>query len=195
MSGGYMHFVGHFHSGDPDKQWIRWLPDMPGADDLRDAIQAFEPVDNPAGRRCAQWLRDEALDNHPSTVTHLLVRNGRLEAFFALCAGAVKLSQRHRRDLRAGDRAHELHVIQPAALITWIARDRSSEVHGAEILAQAAATALDVVDVGQGQIALTLNGFDEETEQLWMKRYGFRRSQPLEGHHCLWRSLKQSSGR
>lgn len=180
-------FLGFLH--DRGERWIQWIPGMSATDEIREAARNFEPVDNSAGQAAASWLAEQASVNHPSTVTHLMVVNGRIEAFFALCSAQVKLSQRERRRALEGEREHRLLPVQPAALIAWLARDRRSEVSGVDILAQAAAAALEVIDVGQGQIALALQAFDEDTAEFWRDRYGFRPSQALNGHGALWKTL------
>lgn len=160
-----------------------------------EAVDAFNSLDVPAGEAASEWLKQSALDNHPSTVTQLLLREGRVEAYFALCSGQAKLSQRQRKKfvrrsvgLYPGKRVHELHPIQPMALIAWLAKAQDSDFPGDEILLQATGTALEVMEVtGQGQIGIALDPFDDDTAQFWTQRYQFKSSQ--EPHGRLWRTL------
>lgn len=179
------------NAGQWEETWIRWTPEEANRSPwLLDAVQEFEPVDVPAGWRAARWLGEKALLNHPSTVTHLAVIDEHLEAFFALCSGHAKLSQRQRRSIGPDERAHELLPIQPIARIAWLAKHRDSSLSGREILAQAAAVAVEVIEFGQGQIAVALDPVDDETERFWRERYEFKPSQTLDGRKgCLWRTL------
>jgi hypothetical protein len=193
---GYLDFLDDYV--DPGGDWVKWTPDVAEAEpEIGGAIETFQSRGNPAGQAATSWLREKALDNHPSTVTHLLMRNGKVEAFFALCSGHVKLSQSQRKrifrratQIYPGRRLHELHLIQPVALIAWLAKAHDSDFPGDEILLQATATALEIIEfVGQGQIGIALNPFDEETGQFWRERYGFRQSQEMGGFSCLWRTI------
>lgn len=176
-------------------EWVGWTPRAARDPELVTAVRAFEPVNNPAGHRNAAWLKQEAVANHPSTFTHLLIVDGRVEGFFALCSGTAKLSQRHRRSLQHHEAEHELNPRQSVAHVAWIAKHRDTSVGGAELIAQAIGVALEVVEYGQGQIALSLDAFDERTAEMWQKRYGFRRSQPLDreqGRIPMWRTIMSS---
>jgi hypothetical protein len=183
-------FVGYEFQADYGERWVRWTPEKAHREPaLGKAVEAFESVDNAAGRRCAEWLRSEALDNHPSTVTHLLVVDGEVHGYFALCSGHARLSQRDRERAVGDERAHGFTPVQPVAHVAWLAKRRHTHVSGLEIMARAAGVALEVIDTGQGQIALSLNAFDDRTARMWRARYGFRRSQPLDGRVNLWRRL------
>ena len=183
---GYLRFV-----ADRSERWIVWNRDNAERyPELGEAVERFDPIDRPAGRHATEWLKTRALKNHPSTVTQLMVApGGEVGGFIAMCSGQAKLTERHRREAAGGADEYPLHPVQGVALIAWLAKDRRSDVSGRDLLAQAAAAALDVVDAGQGQIALALQAFDEETAEFWRREYGFRRSQELDGVPCLWRSL------
>jgi hypothetical protein len=183
---------------DQGGEWIIWTPELAAKEpEIVDAVRAFNSLDIPAGRAASNWLKESSLDNHPSTVTQLLLKDGRVEAFFALCSGQAKLSQRHRKKLLRrgvglypGRRLHELHPLQPVALIAWLAKASDSDFPGDEILLQASAAAIEVVEIsGQGQIGIALDPFDDETADFWKKRYRFRTSQELDGRSCLWRTI------
>jgi hypothetical protein len=192
---GFLQFV-----ADRGGDWVTWTPEVAAAQpELLEAIEEFESLDVPAGEAATAWLKEDSLNNHPSTVTRLLVRDGRIEAFLAMCSSHAKFSQRQRKRLfRRGvglhpqRELHELHPIQPVALIAWLAKARDSDITAGDLLLQAAATALEVVEVaGQGQVALTLEPFDKETAEFWRDEYGFKKSQELDGHWCLWRTIME----
>jgi hypothetical protein len=83
---------------DQGERWVRWVPDVEHQDPaLARQVGAFEPVDTPAGQAAARWLKEKALINHPSTVTRLLLRDERVEGFYAICSAQVRLSQRDAR--------------------------------------------------------------------------------------------------
>jgi hypothetical protein len=189
---------------DPGGEWIIWNPEVAEREpELLEAVEAFESLAIPAGEAAAAWLREESLDNHPSTVTRLLLRDHRVEAFFSLCSGQVKFSQSQRKrlfrkgtGLRPDRELHELHPIQPVALIAWLAKAQGSDVSGGELLLQASATALEVVEtVGQGQVAIAIEPFDEETAEFWREEYGFKKSQERDGHWQLWRTIMPNPDR
>jgi hypothetical protein len=183
-------FVGYDFQADYGERWVRWTPEKADREPALDAaVQAFEPVDNAAGRRCAEWLPREALRNHPSTVTHLLLVGGDVHGYFALCSGHARLSQRDRERAIGDERAHGFTPVQPVAHVAWLAKRRHTQISGLELITRAIGVALEVIDAGQGQIALSLNAFDDPTARMWRDRYGFRRSQPLDGRVNLWRRL------
>lgn len=178
---GYLEFL-----GDCGGDWVLWTPELASSEpEIFQAIDQFESRDCDAGKAATSWLKESALDNHPSTVTQLLVLDGRIEAFFALCSGQVRLSQRQRKrllrrgtGLYPGKRLHELLPTQPVALIAWLAKHKESDIPGEEILLQASAAALEVIEViGQGQIAIALDPFDRETSDFWKREFDFKSSQ------------------
>jgi hypothetical protein len=192
-----IHFLGQFDPDDQDPlpEIIQWNPKSSRVPELRAAVAGFEPVDIPAGKRNAKFLKEEALDNHPSTVTHLHLKDGKLEGFFALSSGTAKLIQSDARPpVGQGDRELVLSPRQPVAHIAWIGRSRDSSVKGSELLALAAGIALEVVEAGQGQLALSLDAFDEATADMWVKNFGFNRSLDFDGRIPLWRSLDEIPG-
>lgn len=113
--GGFLDFLADQGTGE----WVIWTKALAEEEpELREAVAVFDSRDNPAGRAATEWLREEALDNHPSTVTQLLVKDRRVEAFFALCSGHVKFSQRDRNDFGASQAARQTRrstsCIQPS---------------------------------------------------------------------------------
>jgi hypothetical protein len=192
-----IHFLGQFDPDDDDPlpEIVQWNLKSSRIPELRAAVAAFEPVNLPAGERNARFLKEEALDNHPSTVTHLHMKNGKLEGFFALSSGTAKLIQSDQRPpVGEGDRELVLSPRQPVAHIAWIGRSRNSDVRGSELLALAAGVALEVIEAGQGQLALSLDAFDPATADMWVKHFGFNRSLDFEGRIPLWRSLDELPG-
>jgi len=171
---------------DGDETWVRFTPEVvedlgDDRDALLNAVERFESVDCPAGRAAADWLREDSLDNHGSTVTYLLLRDGRVEGFYALSSAQVRLSMRHRRQLvnDRGERYLDLRPLQPASLVAWIAKRNGAESTGRELLMHAFSTALQASEL-QASIALVLDPYDEETAEMWLRYEGvqFRRSAP-----------------
>ena len=162
------------------ESWHVWSPEV--ADDpaysyLAEGVREFESKDTDSGRAATDWLKHQALANHPSTVTRLVVRDGRVEGFYALCSAEVTLTQRHRKELRKADEhTHRLHPRQGASLIAWVAKHRDATVSGELILLHAAWIATTVAGL-QGNILLTVDPFDESVAEFWQDRYPFRLSQ------------------
>jgi hypothetical protein len=123
-----------------------------------------------AGREAAAWLRDRALDEYGSSITYLMLRKGRVEAFYALCSAEVLLTGGDRTKLFRGSRAnsHEVSRRQPASLIAWAAKRTDGGGNcGALIMGHALATAWEVAEL-QGNIALVLDPYDEQTAEMWL---------------------------
>jgi hypothetical protein len=166
---------------DGKAAWVRLTPEVVedlGEDkhQLLDAVDEFESVDRPAGHAASGWLKFEALAWHSTTVTYLMLLDRRIEAFYAVTASNVLLSQRDRRRLRP-DIPQGLPARQPATLIAWLAKHRFATTPGVKILQHAFAVALQVAEL-QGTIALVLDPFDDETAAMWlaMPSVQFRRS-------------------
>jgi hypothetical protein len=165
--------------------WVRFIPEVVedmGSQQhlLLDAVNNFESVPRPAGMAAATWLRERALDEYGSSVTYLMLLEGLVEAFYALSSAEVLLSGRDRKRMFAGVRANSYEVLprQPASLIAWAAkRNGGCEGCGELILRHAFTSALEVAQ-SQGNIALVLDPYDEETAEMWMKMgfVKFRRS-------------------
>jgi hypothetical protein len=136
---------------------------------------------------------DEARVPPPSTstrtVTRLLLRDERVEGFYAICSAQVRLSQRDRKELTSGHH-HTLHPIQPAALVAWIAKRHDAEISGRKLVAHAVFVASQVAEL-QGTIALVLDPHDGEVSRVWRERYGFRPAVAEEGKPTrrLWLPL------
>ena|ERR1035438_10300636 len=170
---------------DGRRVWVRLIPEVvedlgPDQHLLLDAVAEFEPLPRDAGREAARWLRERALDEYGSSVTYLMLLDRQIEAFYALTSAEVLLSGRDRKrifkDVR--ENTYEVSPRQPASLIAWAAkRAGAGEQCGELILRHAFTSALEVAQ-NQGNIALVLDPFDEETAGMWMKMEAvkFRRS-------------------
>jgi hypothetical protein len=159
--------------------WYQWTPinaESVAYEDVAQAVEGFESLENPAGRAATAWLKDEALANHPSTVTYVLMRDGRVEGFIAMASASVTLKQSHRKKLGPGQRDYPLSPTQGASLVAWLAKHREAETAGSRLLAYALSIALDVARL-QGTVAFVLDPYDEESAAQWMNRHRFRRSE------------------
>lgn len=168
--------------------WERWAPGKAAVrHDLRAAVAAFDAgSSHPAGVRAASWLRDEALANHPASITWLMLVDDELVGYFALASGAVELRRRDRSRLGVDvDRA-----VQPASLVAQIAKSREAPPGtGDRLIEQAFALAREAAQI-QGSVALVVDPFDEETERMWRTKFGFRSSAKLVGgRRRLWLPL------
>ena len=180
---------------DEDAEWIKWTPHTTEKKRrIKRAIQSFEPVDNKAGKRNERFLKKEALDSYPTAVTHVLLKGGMIEGFFALSSGTAKLTQSDSKPADPDDREIPLPSHQPVAHIAWIGKHKDAQIKGPDLLAQAAGLAMEVVECGQGQLALSLDAFDEPTAQMWADEFGFKRNHDANGRISLWRGLEDPVG-
>lgn len=166
---------------DQGEFWYRWRPafaESAAYEDIAEAIENFEPVNNDAGRAAAHWLKHSALDDYPSTATWLAYRDQRIEGYFAICSTELTLYERQRKRhlrRRGRRREHVLHPQQPASLITWLGKHAKATMSGTAILRHAAYIASQVAEL-QGNIALVVDPYDESTGEFWLERYSFLRS-------------------
>ena len=173
--------------------WRRWLP-TDSDEDLRAigaAVEAFQAMDTDAGRDAEHWLKEQALNDHPSTVTWLYLLDGRLEGYYALSSTSVELTQRQRKKLTSWRRAHPLHPSQPASLIAWIAKHREAQIPGELLVLHATFIAGQVSEL-QGNIALVLDPYDDDVGEMWRTRYGFNTAagpDSSDGRKRLWLPL------
>lgn len=181
----------HASSGshEPESNWFQWTPRnnaSPAYADIATKVEEFQSIDKQAGHAATRWLKEDALLNHPSTVTYVLVSDHRVEGYFALASSSVTLSQRHRRKLAPGQQDYELAPTQGASLIAWLAKHVDAEVPGERIVLYAIGVALDVAGM-QGTPVLVADPYDEESAKLWMDRYDFFRSRTPGGADVrLW---------
>lgn len=131
-------------------------------------IAEFEPLDHPAGHHAAAFLRDLALRNHGSTITHLLVGPERIEGFVATTFTDIKLTEEQSAGLGVPHR-REL----PAFRLAWIAKHRDTDVSGMSLLFTVFALAHDALSLG-GVVALTVDPFDADVATTWLSEpYAF----------------------
>jgi hypothetical protein len=122
--------------------------------------------------------------NYRSSVTKLMIVDGVLEGFYSLAASRVELRTSDRRDI--GE-----HPVQPAALVTWLAKRTRARVDGKQLLLHAVGTALKVGE-DMGVVAIVLDPYNEAAAHVWRKApYNFKNSRTLapDGSPRLWRSL------
>ena len=151
--------------------------------ELRLALDDFDAGERAAAKAATAWLRTQAVAAHQTSRTRLLIAGRRVAGFYSLASAQVELSQRDRR------RVGVVHVRVPAALITWIAKDKRAEIDGKLLLLHAAATARRAAEL-QATSVLVVDPFDEETALMWRKRYGFRASAETRKPKRLWLPLQ-----
>jgi hypothetical protein len=169
---------------DAEPTWIT----LPGtqeelANELRAALDDFDAGERPAALAARAWLRTQAVDSYQTSRTRLLIAEHRIAGFYSLAAAQVELRQTDRR--RAGFDP----VRVPAALVTWIARDRRAEIDGKLLLLHAAGTARRAAEL-QATAVLVLDPFDEQTATMWRERFGFRPSAETRKPKRLWLPLE-----
>ncbi len=169
---------------DPQPTWIT-LPsrneELPT--DLRLALDDFDAGERAAAKAAGAWLQTDAVAAHQTSRTRLCIADCRVAGFYSLASAQVELSQRDRR------RVGVVPVRVPAALITWIAKDKRAEIDGKLLLLHAAATARRAAEL-QATSVLVVDPFDEETAVMWRKRYGFRASVETRKLKRLWLPLE-----
>jgi hypothetical protein len=169
---------------DTDPTWIT-LPgpqhELPS--ELRDALNDFDAGGRPAALAAGEWLREEAVPSYQTSRTRLLIAEHRIAGFYSLAAAQVELSQNHRRS------AGFIPVRVPAALVTWIAKDKRVDVGGTELLAHASATARRAAEL-QATAVLVVDPFDDRTAKMWRERFGFRASREARTPKRLWLPLE-----
>jgi hypothetical protein len=169
---------------DPQPSWIT----LPSRDeelptDLRLALDDFDAGERAAAKAAGAWLQTEAVAAHQTSRTRLIIADRRVAGFYSLASAQVELSQRDRR------RVGVVPVRVPAALITWIAKDKRAEIDGKLLLLHASATARRAAEL-QATSVLVVDPFDEETAAMWRKRYGFRASVETRKVKRLWLPLE-----
>lgn len=121
----------------PEPMWVT----LPGPqeelpNELRAALDEFDSGERPAALAAREWLRTQAVDSYETSRTRLLIAEQRIAGFYSLAASQVEFRQSDRR--RAGFDP----VRVPAALVTWIAKDKRAEIDGKLLLLHAAGTAV-----------------------------------------------------
>lgn len=146
--------------------YVRWTPKLAATEsELAAQVESFRSLDLDAAREAEQWLKERSLSQHPGIATWL-VMSDRLEGFVALRMSEIELHQQQREEL-GKDRAR-----QGAVLITWLARDRDSEIGLRDFLALVVLLAKRVIRE-VGAVAIAADPFDDDTAKLW-RSIGFR---------------------
>ncbi len=159
----------------PKEAWYVWTPDVADDDrfaDVAAAVEAFESIPTPAGETESYWLRRESLWSYPSTITRVLVRDGLVQGYYSLTGSTVRLTNRHLRALPLP--MANPNPLQPATLISHLAKHRHATITADTILMHAVGVALEVAQL-QGSVALVVEPHDETSAELFTRR-GFRRS-------------------
>lgn len=167
--------------------WFRWTPDHARNEiyrDLASAVAQFESLETAGGEESARWLREDALLDYPSTITHVLKSGDRIDGFFAISSDSIALTRRDREALPHEHSSPVPTPIQGASLIAWIARHRDGGTPGRVIMHYAISIALKVADL-QGTPVAVVDPFDPETAGNLQERYGFHLA--AHGHRVrLW---------
>jgi hypothetical protein len=172
---------------DPAQTWLT-LPSgsAQATDELRALLDDFDAGDRPAAIAASIWLRTEALSSHATSRTRLLIADQGLAGFYSLASAQVELSQRDRGRLGMGP------VRVPAALVTWIAKDKRAAIDGKELLLHATAMARRAAEL-QATSVLVVDPYDEQTAAMWRRRFGFRSSAEARKPKRLWLPLQPVS--
>jgi len=174
--------------------WYRWrrqYADDIAYADIAEAIEAFRPIDNPAGHDSARWLKQYSADDYPSTATWLFYEDRRVHGFFSICSGNVQLhddgrKRGFRRVISGLPGRRYAGLLEPASEIRWWGRHVESTITGRELLEQATLVATEVAEI-QGNIALVIDPYDEATAKMLLDQYDFFRSAK---HGQLWLPLQ-----
>ncbi len=156
-----------------DGEWFQWnLQVAEERPELVPAVADFEAYskNKAAAKEGTDWFRDKSADL-ASCVTRILIAGGHVAAFYALSSGeAIITSEKHQLQMGGGGaRFGSSHV-------EWIARDRRAPSGaGDKALRHAIYVAILVAEL-QGNVILTLDPFDLETQEMWRQK-GLRNSQ------------------
>jgi hypothetical protein len=169
---------------DPAPTWLT-LPSGPAPvpDELGALLDHFDAGDRPAAVAAGNWLRGEAFGSHATSRTRLLIADQRLAGFYSLASAQVELSRRDRGRLGLDP------VRVPAALVTWIAKDKRAGIDGKELLLHATAMARRAAEL-QATSVLVVDPYDEETAAMWREHFGFRPSSEARTPKRLWLPLQ-----
>jgi hypothetical protein len=161
--------------------WTLWTPAIAESfahADIARAVASFEPVDKPAGHAATDWLKNQALNEHPVTQTWLRHEDGRLLGFFAACADEVQLVEKVSDRLPGGGR-------RPATEIKWICKHRETDLDGRELFLRATAVAKRTWG-NKDDAVLVVNPYDEATAAFLRRKYVFWETP---GEDRLWAPL------
>jgi len=169
---------------DPQKTWITLPPAAAVPPALRAALDAFDAGERPAAQAATHWLETEAVNAYGTSRTRLLIAEHRIAGFYSLASAQVELRQAHRRSLGITQNISSV----PAALVTWIAKDRQSGIDGDELLLHAAGTARRAAAL-QAATVLVVDAFDDATAAMWRSQFGYKSSRDK---RRLWLPLDEA---
>lgn len=177
--------------------WVRWRPeynDSAAYAEIVEAVELFKPVDNDAGHMSARWLKEEALHDGKMTGTWLLYKNQKVHGFVSICSGNITLhddgrANAFRRTLQGLPGVRFAGELVPASEIRWMGRHAESNFSGEVILEHAVWIAHEVARL-QGNAALVIDPYDDETAEFLLTKYKFLRS-AKKGQ--LWLRLPESA--
>lgn len=156
--------------------WTRWDEATAKSANwtVANAVKAFEPLNNDDGEECARWLKEDALNDHPHTVTWVLCNGGVLEGFFAMCSGTLEL------ELPVTSPGEEVGSVQwPCSVIKWMCRrdghrPDGSLYDGLPIINHAIYRAKEVAK-HQGNVALFIEPSNAVIAEKLLQQYPFLR--------------------
>lgn len=146
-------------TGEKGSGWVRWTPDKsrsPVWEYLAEAIADFRAPCENAGPSCELWLKEEALDEFPETVTWVLFDEGVVQGFFAICSSTFSMA------LPASGGGAPQTVTKPCVKVVWICRrdkEEGGSVPGAALFRQALYQAKEMG--GDGNLLLLVEPFNE----------------------------------
>ena len=172
-------------------EWFQWnrqvAEEIP---QLVEAVAGFEAFskNEAAANEGTEWIQHRAAEV-TACVTRILVVAERVAAFYALSSGeAVITSEKHRKQMGGdGIRFGSSHV-------EWIARDRRAPAGAGEDALRHAIFVATRVGELQGNVILTLDPFDTETQEMWRSK-GLRNSQTIDDAGELKRLYLPLAGR
>jgi hypothetical protein len=163
-------------------EWVCWTrAEARRNPRLAQVVQEFEPLDFDAGRRAAEFLKEEALTNDGSTKTYVLVSNDRVEGFIAMCTCEVELIPKHSKEVGVPHRRR-----LPGVLLTWVAKHRDATCDGKALVEVAYGLASEVAEK-VGAVAFALDPMDEDIAKVWREKYSFRNTRD---DRRLWTSIE-----
>lgn len=153
-----------------DIHWRR-LSVGPLEDALGKAMLEFRALPTPAGEDAEGWLHGCVSSGGVPMETQLaLSPSGEVLGYYAMEPTKVRLAKDDSIILRLR-RLKSDSSTQPASLVAWIARSRSSGAgFGGTLVSHALINAR-----GRGSVAIVVTPRDKRTEQLWVRKHHFMR--------------------
>jgi hypothetical protein len=155
-------------SANPNCTWVEWQAESP--DEVAHLVEAFEPLDTPAGHKATSWLKSKARKDL-FTVTHLLISDKRVEGFITCRVSEATLTWSGIEALGVSREQGRKQV--PAYLLCWCAKHRNAQIRGEELILNAIRLGREVQRYGC--VVLALDPHDDEcAEKVWRQKHGFR---------------------